>query len=123
MCKRISIMVIFFMFIATATAFAQQAGRSDYPKRPINILIGFAPGGGSDVMLSMVRPLLERTLKTTLVPVYKPGSGSDIALTEAPMPNPMAIRRSFPARPRFQSIPSYGRPNIKFLTWSLWRMW
>jgi tripartite-type tricarboxylate transporter receptor subunit TctC len=33
-------------------------------------------------MLSMVRPLLEKNLKTTLVPVYKPGAGSDIALTE-----------------------------------------
>lgn len=54
----------------------------DYPRKPINVLIGFAPGGGSDVMLSMVRPLLEKTLKTTLVPVYKPGAGSDIALTE-----------------------------------------
>jgi len=30
----------------------------------------------------MVRPLLEKHLKTTLVPVYKPGAGSDIALTE-----------------------------------------
>ena len=80
--KRISILGILFIFITTATAFAQQAGRVDYPKRPINVLIGFAPGGGSDVMLSMVRPLLEKNLKTTLIPVYKPGSGSDIALTE-----------------------------------------
>jgi putative tricarboxylic transport membrane protein len=58
------------------------AQAADYPRKPINVLIGFSPGGGSDVMLSMVRPLLEKTLKTTLVPVYKPGAGSDIALTE-----------------------------------------
>ncbi|HTU03459.1 MAG TPA: tripartite tricarboxylate transporter substrate binding protein, partial [Candidatus Sulfotelmatobacter sp.] len=58
------------------------AQSADYPRKPINVLIGFAPGGGSDVMLSMVRPLLERNLKTTLVPVYKPGAGSDIALAE-----------------------------------------
>jgi len=30
----------------------------------------------------MIRPLLERKLNTTMVPVYKPGAGSDIALTE-----------------------------------------
>ncbi|HSR10570.1 MAG TPA: tripartite tricarboxylate transporter substrate binding protein [Thermodesulfobacteriota bacterium] len=81
--KRISIFVILIFAIAGAAAFAQQPGKAEYPKRPINVLIGFAPGGGSDVMLSMVRPLLEKNLKTTLVPVYKPGSGSDIALTEA----------------------------------------
>jgi len=58
------------------------ASAADYPKKPINVLMGFAPGGGSDVMLSMVRPLLEKKLNTTMVPVYKPGAGSDIALTE-----------------------------------------
>jgi putative tricarboxylic transport membrane protein len=66
---------VFFGGIGSVTA-------AEYPRKPINVLIGFAPGGGSDVMLSMVRPLLERNLKTTLVPVYKPGAGSDIALTE-----------------------------------------
>jgi putative tricarboxylic transport membrane protein len=63
-------------------AWAGFPGAAEYPRKPINVLIGFAPGGGSDVMLSMIRPLLEKTLKTTLVPVYKPGAGSDIALTE-----------------------------------------
>ena len=59
-----------------------------YPNKPINVLIGFAPGGGSDVMLTMVRPQLEKLLKTTLVPVYKPGAGSDIALTELAQAKP-----------------------------------
>jgi putative tricarboxylic transport membrane protein len=68
--------------LAFAIALAGLAQAAEYPRKPINVLIGFAPGGGSDVMLSMVRPLLERNLKTTLVPVYKPGAGSDIALTE-----------------------------------------
>jgi putative tricarboxylic transport membrane protein len=75
------IAAIWVVLVMATVGFAQQ-GKVDYPKRPINVLIGFAPGGGSDVMLSMVRPLLERNLKTTLVPVYKPGAGSDIALTE-----------------------------------------
>jgi putative tricarboxylic transport membrane protein len=57
-------------------------GAADYPRKPIQTLMGFAPGGGSDVMLSMVRPQMEKLLKTTMVPVYKPGSGSDIAATE-----------------------------------------
>lgn len=60
----------------------------DWPKRAISVLIGFAPGGGSDVMLSMVRPLLEKKLNTTLVPVYKPGSGADIAFTELSLAKP-----------------------------------
>lgn len=74
--------------LAAVVALAGLAQAQDYPKKPINVLIGFAPGGGSDVMLSMVRPHLEKVMKTTLVPVYKPGSGSDIALTELAMSRP-----------------------------------
>lgn len=68
--------------IALATNALAQGASSDYPRKPVTTLMGFAPGGGSDVMLSMVRPQLEKLLKTTLVPVYKPGAGSDIAATE-----------------------------------------
>ncbi|HSB67987.1 MAG TPA: tripartite tricarboxylate transporter substrate binding protein [Candidatus Methylomirabilis sp.] len=74
--------VVLALALVTTMMCAGISQAADYPRKPINVLIGFAPGGGSDVMLSMVRPLLERTLKTTLVPVYKPGAGSDIALTE-----------------------------------------
>ena len=70
----------------TTNVFAQgTSSTSDYPRKPVTTLMGFAPGGGSDVMLSMVRPQLEKLLKTTLVPVYKPGAGSDIAATELAM--------------------------------------
>lgn len=72
----------------TTTASAAWAQAANYPTRPINVLIGFAPGGGSDVMLTMVRPHLEKLLKTTLVPVYKPGAGADIAFTELAQSKP-----------------------------------
>jgi tripartite-type tricarboxylate transporter receptor subunit TctC len=79
---------ILVVALAAVVALAGLAQAQDYPRKPINVLIGFAPGGGSDVMLSMVRPHLEKVMKTTLVPVYKPGSGSDIALTELAMAKP-----------------------------------
>jgi tripartite-type tricarboxylate transporter receptor subunit TctC len=69
------------MFLAVVLA-TTVCAQGTYPAKPINTLIGFSPGGGSDVMFSMVRPHLEKVLKTTFIPVYKPGSGSDIALME-----------------------------------------
>jgi tripartite-type tricarboxylate transporter receptor subunit TctC len=74
--------LVTFALVVSLAVLASSAIAADYPRKPINVLIGFAPGGGSDVMLSMVRPHLEKLLKTTLVPVYKPGSGADIAFTE-----------------------------------------
>ncbi|MDA8093972.1 MAG: tripartite tricarboxylate transporter substrate binding protein [Betaproteobacteria bacterium] len=90
MLKRTGCAIAAFLTVAlAANAFAQgTAPTGDYPKKPITALMGFAPGGGSDVMLSMVRPQLEKLLKTTLVPVYKPGAGSDIAATELAMSKP-----------------------------------
>jgi putative tricarboxylic transport membrane protein len=84
MLRRTGYAVVVFLVVALATnVFAQgTSAKVDYPKKPINTLIGFSPGGGSDVMISMVRPHLEKALKTTFVPIYKPGSGSDIALME-----------------------------------------
>ncbi len=80
--------LVFALLLTVAFAANVFSAEDDYPKKPINVLIGFSPGGGSDTMLSAVRPQLEKLLKTTLVPVYKPGSGSDIALTEASMSKP-----------------------------------
>ena len=82
MLRRTGYAVVVFLAVVLATNAFAQGSAADYPKKPITTLMGFAPGGGSDVMLSMVRPHLEKLMKTTFVPVYKPGSGSDIALTE-----------------------------------------
>lgn len=87
MLKRIGCAGAALLAVGLATnVLAQSAG--DYPRKPITTLMGFAPGGGSDVMLSMVRPHLEKLLNTTFVPVYKPGSGSDIAATELAVSKP-----------------------------------
>jgi tripartite-type tricarboxylate transporter receptor subunit TctC len=79
----------FLMVVYASSVMAQgKPAEANYPRKPINTLIGFSPGGGSDVMFSMVRPQLEKVLNTTFVPVYKPGSGSDIAATELAMSKP-----------------------------------
>ena len=85
---RNSVKLLALIAVAVALATAAGAQAAEYPRKPINVLIGFAPGGGSDVMLSMVRPHLEKLFKTTMVPVYKPGSGADIAFTELAMSKP-----------------------------------
>jgi tripartite-type tricarboxylate transporter receptor subunit TctC len=88
MFKKVACAAAAVLTVALATNALAQGKAVDYPRKPINTLMGFAPGGGSDVMLSMVRSQVEKLLKTTLVPVYKPGAGSDIAATELAMSKP-----------------------------------
>ncbi|PIT00954.1 hypothetical protein TSA1_09395 [Bradyrhizobium nitroreducens] len=49
--------------------------------KPIEVVVGFAPGGGTDVMARKLLPFVERTLdgKAKFVVLNKPGAGGEIA--------------------------------------------
>jgi tripartite-type tricarboxylate transporter receptor subunit TctC len=57
------------------------AGAADYPTRPVTLIIGFAPGGPSDVMARILTRKAEELLKQTLVIENRPGAGGSIAGT------------------------------------------
>lgn len=51
--------------------------------KPIEVVVGFAPGGGTDVMARKLLPFVERALggKAKFVVLNKPGAGGEIAFT------------------------------------------
>lgn len=59
---------------AAASAFAQ-----DYPSRPINMVIGFAPGGGTDTAARIIAKKLGDEMGQSVVVENKPGAGGNIA--------------------------------------------
>ena len=61
-----------------APALAQQA----YPSRPIRVLIGFSPGGSTDVTARIMSAKLQSLLGQSIVIENRPGAGGNIA-TEA----------------------------------------
>lgn len=56
---------------ASAPVFAQ-----DFPSRPINLIVGFPPGGSNDMVARILAPRLGEVLGTTVVVVNKPGSNA-----------------------------------------------
>ena len=62
------------------TAFAQDA----YPTKPIEVIVGFEAGGGTDVMARTVAPFLEKHLGegASLVVKNVPGASGQIGVTE-----------------------------------------
>lgn len=63
----------------TMTAGIAQPSKAD---DPIKIIVGFAPGGGSDRIAREAQAVLQAAGKTAMVE-YRPGAGGDIAAKEA----------------------------------------
>ena len=67
---------------------AWPAHAADYPTKPITLIIGFAPGGPSDVMARILTRKMEEVLKQTLVIENRPGAGGGVAGASVARANP-----------------------------------
>jgi tripartite-type tricarboxylate transporter receptor subunit TctC len=59
---------------------AAQAQKSDYPVKPIRMVVTFPPGGSTDVVLRMLVPRLNDKLGQQVVVDNRPGAGGNIGL-------------------------------------------
>jgi tripartite-type tricarboxylate transporter receptor subunit TctC len=50
-----------------------------YPNKPVRILVGYAPGGGTDIMARAIGAKLTDTLKQQFVIENRPGANANIA--------------------------------------------
>jgi tripartite-type tricarboxylate transporter receptor subunit TctC len=70
---------IAFTLIATASAFAQE-DPSKYPTRPIHIVVGFAAGGGNDIIARIFGQKLSEDLGQPVIIENRPGAGAIVAM-------------------------------------------
>ena len=52
-----------------------------WPEKPLRVILGFAAGGGSDILLRTITPALAETLGQPVVVDNRPGAGGNIAMT------------------------------------------
>jgi tripartite-type tricarboxylate transporter receptor subunit TctC len=66
----------------TLPAVSRDASALDYPARPVHLLVGFAPGGATDISARLMGQWLSERFGQQFVVENRPGAGSNIA-TEA----------------------------------------
>jgi len=75
------IIIVLLVCLLVSTMAISIANAADYPERPINCIISYSPGGGSDVMARLIQPYLEKYLGVSFLNVYKPGAGGAVGWT------------------------------------------
>ena len=71
-------------FLADGT----QAADSDYPNRPIRLVVGFAPGGGADASARIVAPKLSDFMGQNWLVDNRTGAGGNLASEIVARANP-----------------------------------
>jgi tripartite-type tricarboxylate transporter receptor subunit TctC len=68
--------------LAALCAVAPFAGAQDFPKKPVRLIVGMAPGGSNDTVARIIGTELSKTLPQPVVVENKPGANSTIATGE-----------------------------------------
>src|SRR4051812_27862702 len=67
------------IFALTALAVCPAANAQSYPAKPVRILVGFAPGGGTDIMARVIGARLTESMKQQFIVENRPGANANLA--------------------------------------------
>jgi len=68
---------------AALAAFAQPAAAQDYPSQPVEFIVPWSPGGGSDTLMRIVANNITPYLGVEMPVINMPGVGGTVGLKEA----------------------------------------
>ena len=72
---------ILLMLVALSAPLAGSAvAQSDYPTKPIRMIVGFPPGGGNDIMARLISAKMQEAWGQAVVVDNRPGANSNIAI-------------------------------------------
>jgi len=84
---KLTALIIMILFIFCTFIINLQAAEK-YPSRQIELICGFPPGTGPDILNRILARYLEKELGVTVVPINKTGGGGVVAITTAATARP-----------------------------------
>lgn len=90
---------------------ANNTGGEKYPNQPINLIVSYSAGGGTDTSARILQPYLEKELGVTVNVLNKPGGGGWVGWSELAHTKPDGYTIGYINSPNFVS--GYLNPSAK----------
>ena len=106
----------------TLAAWSPQAqAQSTYPNQPINMIVSYGPGGGTDLVARMMAPYLQKYLGTDarIVVLNRPGAGGGIGFGELARAKPDGYTIGFINTPNLLTIPIERKSTFNWKSYDL----
>jgi len=95
------------LLAAAALAVAPLESVAAYPERPINMIVAYSPGGGTDLVARAIAPFIEKYLgnNAKIVVMNRPGAGGEIGFAALANAQPDGYTIGFINTPNVLTIP------------------
>ena len=101
---------------AAALPFAPRVARAQtYPARPVHLIVGFAPGGGNDIIARLMGQWLSERLGQPFVIENRPGAGTNIATEVVVNAPPDGYTLLLAGIPNAFNASLFGKLNFNFI--------
>jgi tripartite-type tricarboxylate transporter receptor subunit TctC len=84
-----------------------------YPSRPIELYVGFAAGGGTDITARTLASYLEKELGGSVIVVNNPGASGELALAQVARAQPDGYKLAMTNMPGLVTLPIERKTQFK----------
>jgi tripartite-type tricarboxylate transporter receptor subunit TctC len=100
---------------ATTPALPRLASAFDYPTRPVHLIVGFAAGGGNDILARLMGQWLSERLGQPFVIENRPGAGTNVGTKAVVRARPDGYTLLLVSKPAAINATLYDNLNFNFI--------